>query len=510
MQKNGGTDCKPINVSEAEIRYRSLFEQSPDGILLIDMEGRILEFNEAAHRQLEYTREEFATLKLTDIDAVEKPKETLARIRQLLATGGRAEFDVKHRTKAGEIRDVHVISQVITLSGDKLFHVIWHDITEQKRMVEELRQAKIKAEDERARAEAVLAAIGDPIGIQDTEFRIKYQNDAHKRIVGDRLGEHCYRVYHGRDNVCEGCQLEMAFKDGRIHKKEQTRTVAEGTFYYETTASPLRDATGKIIAGVEASRDITERKRAEIEIGTLNQQLQDKASELEVAYQDMESFGFTVSHDLQAPLRYVVGFIRLLQKELGEQLNEKGRKYMVIITESTQKMQRLIDDLLAFSRLRHAGMQPQKVNLKELLEEVIGDLLQENQGRDIVRKVDELPEVFGDQAMLRLALVNLVSNAVKFTSQRPIAKIECGSSRNEREFVFFVRDNGVGFDMKYAARLFGAFQRLHSGREFEGAGIGLSIVKRIIRRHGGRVWAEGEPDAGATFYFTLPVVHNRE
>jgi signal transduction histidine kinase len=244
--------------------------------------------------------------------------------------------------------------------------------------------------------------------------------------------------------------------------------------------------------------DITERRRVAAE-------LQRRGELLEAANKELEAFSYSVSHDLRAPLRHIDGYASLLRKAVGDSLAEKPARYLQTISESAKQMGQLIDDLLVFSRMGRQEMLQTIVNLDQLVKTVIYDLRLDLQGREISWKIEPLPEVPGDPAMLRQVFMNLLANAVKFTSTRPIAKIEIGvERRGGGEVVISVRDNGVGFDMQYAPKLFGVFQRLHRADEFEGTGIGLANVRRIVHRHGGRTWAQGVPDKGATFYVALP------
>jgi light-regulated signal transduction histidine kinase (bacteriophytochrome) len=236
----------------------------------------------------------------------------------------------------------------------------------------------------------------------------------------------------------------------------------------------------------------------------LRQELAKRAAELEAANKELESFAYSVSHDLRAPLRHIGGYAELLQKQASSTVDEKSRRYIKTIQESAKRMGNLIDDLLSLSRVGRTETRNTVVNLEQVAKEVIAELGEETSGRDIVWKIAALPACYGDRPLLKLVLANLISNAVKFTRARSRAEIEIGcASRDGNKIEVFVRDNGVGFDARYANKLFGVFQRLHSADEFEGTGIGLATVQRVIHRHGGDVRAEGALDQGATFYFSV-------
>jgi light-regulated signal transduction histidine kinase (bacteriophytochrome) len=267
----------------------------------------------------------------------------------------------------------------------------------------------------------------------------------------------------------------------------------------------LRDKRERPAAILATNNDITERKRREQEIRTLNEDLEQRTGELESINRELEAFAYSVSHDLRAPLRHTLGYAELLQKNASSILDDKANRHLTSILEAAKRMGELIDDLLAFSRIGRAETRMTMVNLEQLLKEALSEVPQEPNGRNIVWKIGLLPVVYGDRSMLRLVLVNLLSNAVKFTRTRAQAEIEIGcTDGKENDVVVFIKDNGVGFNMKYVDKLFGVFRRLHRAELFEGTGIGLATVQRIIHRHGGRVWAEGLVDKGATFYFSAP------
>jgi PAS domain S-box-containing protein len=269
-------------------------------------------------------------------------------------------------------------------------------------------------------------------------------------------------------------------------------------------AKAILDDAGTVRRIVGTLQDVTERKEADRAIQQLNRELEARMKDLATVNKELEGFSYSVSHDLRAPLRAIDGFSRMLVEDCADRLDDEGRRYLKVIISNTHKMGQLIDDLLAFSRMGRKSLEATSLDLHHMARSVFTELREQHADRAIEARIEEIPSGRGDPAMIRQVFVNLISNAIKYSRGRNPAIIEIGARVDPKETVYWVRDNGVGFQMEYAHKLFGVFQRLHTSQEFEGTGVGLALVQRIIQRHGGRVWAEGRPGEGATFYFTQP------
>jgi signal transduction histidine kinase len=254
----------------------------------------------------------------------------------------------------------------------------------------------------------------------------------------------------------------------------------------------------------ELEQEITERVRIAEQVSELNNALRQKNDDLLAANADLEAFCHSVSHDLRMPLRHIHSYISILEASASSKLNSEERRHVTTVQKAALRMTRLIDDLLAFSRIGRAAMHRQRIRMTELIDETFQDLAPDLTNRRIDWQRHKIPDTVGDPQLLKQVWVNLLANAVKYTRPRDPAKIEIGAEEADNEIVYYVKDNGVGFNMQYADRLFGVFQRLHTEKDFEGTGVGLANVRRIVQRHGGRTWAEGAEGRGATVYFSLP------
>lgn len=350
------------------------------------------------------------------------------------------------------------------------------------------------------------------VAITDPQGRITFVNDkfcAISKYAREELLGQDHRIinsgYHPKEFIRE---LWAAIGRGRVWHGEIKNKAKDGTFYWvDTTIVPFLDDKGKPRQYVAIRADITERKAAEETVRLLNADLErrvkERTAQYEAANRELEAFSYSVSHDLRAPLRAIDGFSQAVLEDYAALLPEDGRRNLETIRQSAQRMGDLIDDLLTFARLGRQELSKRPINMGELVRRALGDLEFATRDRPVEIRVGDLPECLGDLALLKQVWMNLLSNALKYTRKREAAEVEVGCRARTGERVYFVRDNGTGFDMRYAGKLFGVFQRLHRAEDYEGTGVGLAIVQRIVHRHGGRVWAEAAVNRGATFFFTL-------
>lgn len=367
-----------------------------------------------------------------------------------------------------------------------------------------LQDALNRAEAERAKLEGIVEAMGDAISIQDLDLVVLYQNRAHQEMVGGHyVGKHCYEAYRNHSEICPGCHLQASFRDGEVHRAELCPPESANGRYVEIIGSALKDPFGKPTLGIEVVRDISARKLAEREATALNAALTRQAVELQQANRELEAFCHAISHDLRAPLTRVYSSAQELQG-YRDRLDENGRFFVDLVHDGCLQMEALLDSLMVLCRVTEVELESREVDLARIAQEVACELRQSEPERVVSFSAPERLLVQGDPQLLRVVLENLLSNAWKYTSGVAHPVVELGTLDSEHgETVVFVRDNGAGFDESRSSQLFQPFKRLHTYRQFPGTGLGLATVRRIVRRHHGRVWGEGRPGEGATFYFTV-------
>jgi PAS domain S-box-containing protein len=481
----------------SEQRYRELIDASPDAIFVWDKDGKCVLANASAATLVGAPQEELVGMHFGQRQRAGEPELTRQRLAQ--ARQGVVRFESEWVRKNNDVVPVEI--SLSTAPGNQ-YQGIVRDVSARKEAEEELRK---QAE--------LLGLAHDAIIVRDAQDRVIFWNRGAERTYGWTAAEAFGRITH--DLLQTKFPVALEAIDATLRERgewegELPHITRDGRMIVVTSRQSLRrDEHGAAVAILEINRDITDRKHAEEEIRKLNQELEgrviERTRELQVVNKELEAFAYSVSHDLRAPVRHIAGFTELLEKHSGQVLDEKSRHYTQMILDSANRMGALVDDLLAFSRIGRSETQRTTVDLDRLVKAVLGEIAPDVQGRKIAWNIGQLPICYGDPAMLRIVFGNLISNAVKFTRTREQAEIEIGSlNHTPGELVVFIKDNGVGFDMKYKDKLFGVFQRLHSQEAFEGTGIGLATVHRIVHRHGGRVWVEGAIDSGATFYVALP------
>lgn len=411
----------------------------------------------------------------------------LVRSSRLLAAGAR-DVQVGIPYSEGEFG-------LIAQAFDDMARTLALREEERGTFVRELQTATRQALDERTKTEAILASIGDAISIQDREFRILYQNSTSRRWMSNQDGLYCYEAYEQRHQVCDNCPIRETFADGQVHTAERRLTINGRDMCLLITASPLRNSVGDIIGGIEIVKDITDRKMAEI----AQEELTGRLAE---SNQQLQHFAYIASHDLQEPLRTITSFIQLLARRYQNKLDKDAGEFIAFIIDGAQRMQRLINDLLEYSRVGSQGapfvvfeagsaLRAAEMNLKKRIEE---------SGAEITH--DPLPAITGDETQIMQVFQNLLSNAIKFRGDEP-PRIHVACAEAPMEWEFHVADNGIGIDGQFFERIFEIFQRLHGRDAYSGTGIGLAVCKKIVERHGGRIGVTSEPGRGSCFSFTI-------
>jgi hypothetical protein len=493
------------NLRTSERSFRLLFADHPFPMWVYDLETlAFLDVNEAAVATYGYTRDEFLGMGIADIRPQEDVPRLVADVRR-----ERPRFessgDWRHRLKDGRLIDVAIRSHVVTFAGRRAALVVALDVTEQK-----LAQAAVRQSE--ARFRALVENITDLIVLLNREMQFRYASPSAQQILGrqplELVGRNLIELVHSDDwdkvDSMFDCLIERGSEEVFSEARLQHR---DGSWRWVAGSAKNLLAEPGIEAIAVTYHDITERKHAEEEIRRLNAELEDRVrdrtAQLEAANRELEAFSYSVSHDLRAPLRAIDGFSLVLLEDFGAKLDGTAQHHLGRIRAATARLAELIDDLLKLARISRNELRRKTVDLGALATEVVQDLRRREPERQVTFSTGTDLMVEADPALTRVLLENLLGNAWKFTAQRPDAVIELGVEERDGERVSYVRDNGIGFDMAYVGKLFGPFQRLHRIEEFEGSGIGLATVQRIVHRHGGRVWAVGVVNGGATFFFTL-------
>lgn len=485
----------------AKARYQILFDANPLPVWVYDIGTlKFLDVNPAAIANYGYSREEFVAQTIKEI----RPEEDVPIVLRAVASLGAHTEDSevwkhrRHRKKDGTLIDVEGISHPVLYAGRNARFVVALDVTQRKKTEEALRLSE-------ERFRLLVSNVRDyAILMLDPEGRVVSWNEGAERIKGymseEIVGRH-FCCFYPPEEVERGTPariLEEATKRGRC-ENEGWRVRKDGSrFWANVVVTALYDEAEQLRGFAKVTRDVSERKRYE-------EEMLRRSAELDAANKELEAFAYSVSHDLRAPLRGIDGFSQALLEDYAPQLDATGKDYLNRVRAATQRMAMLIDDLLNLSRVTRAEMHRERIDLSAMALAIAGELRSGDPNRDADFAVSPNLYAEGDTRLVRVVLENLLGNSWKFTSKLTHAKIEFAKSpsNGHGNGAFFVRDNGAGFDQAHASRLFGAFQRLHGMNEFPGTGIGLATVQRIIHRHGGHVWAEGEVNKGATFYFML-------
>jgi PAS domain S-box-containing protein len=505
------TERKRVELAllESEELFSRAFRSSPIGITITNQNnGKFIEVNKAWCNIYGFTIEEAIGHTAEELAIIDS--ETRHRIiNEIKAKGTLTSIELSLRDKRGNYHTILFSSENIEIAGEPCVLSTGIDITDRKLAEKALKENNSRLE--LAMQSANMAwwemdiITGSVIFDQRKSEMLGYPAEKFKHYK-----DFMSLVHHeDSDKAMKAMQRHI---DGLTDKYEieyriLTRS-GEYKWFYDIGAIVKNDPKGLPLLATGLVIDISERKQAEEKIKMLNEELEERViqrtTQLEDANKELEAFSYSVSHDLRSPLRHINGFAEILTKQYSDNLPEDAKKYLNTITGSAKKMGILIDDLLSFSRTGRAELKKATLKMNQVIEDSIAQIQPSLKDRKIDWKISPLPEVNGDYNLLRLAWINLLDNAVKYTRYKEKAVIQIGFKDEIGNIIFYIQDNGVGFDMKYADKLFGVFQRLHSSSQFDGTGIGLANVQRIIFRHGGRTWAEAETDKGATFYFSIP------
>jgi len=484
-----------VELEASQARYFDLYDLAPVGYLTLGGEGLILEANITAAALLGAVRSALSKKPFSRFILGEDQDMYYLKRKECLKTGGPQSCELRLVKTDGTVFWVHLTGIAgQDADGSPECRVVLADITERKRSEEILRRYELIADHSR---DTILF-------IRRSDGRIMEANAAAAKAYGYTREELLAMTIHdlraAETSDLTAGQMAAADNQGLLFETVHRRRDG-GTFPVEVSSQGAAVGGQRMLVSV--IRDITERRQAEKGIA-------ERTAQLEAANKELESFSYSISHDLRSPLRAIDGYARVILRKLRDQLDEDTLRQFSEIRLNAQRMGQLIEDLLAFSRLGRNNLSVSELDMGALVRNVLQEMETGQQDRKIDLQIDQLPPCRGDRNLIKQVYVNLLANAIKFTKHRDSACIEAGGHTNGSENVYFIRDNGVGFDMQYVNKLFGVFQRLHNTEDFEGTGIGLAIVKRIIQRHGGRVWAEGKENEGATFYFSLPLSHNQD
>ncbi len=494
----------------AAAETQSLYNEAPCGYHSVDKSGTFVRINDTELAWLGYSRDEvIGKIKFIDVVAPECVQSVLENFPKLVRGGKTTDLEYTMVRKDGSTFPV-AVNAVPLLDADgnyKMSRTTMFDTTAMKRVERQFKQANDFLD-------AVVENIPSMIFVKDAQsLRFVRINRAEEELLGmpreALIGKSDHELFPKEQaDHFVAKDREVLAKKGVVEIAEEKLTTATGTLILRTRKIGLRDSEGRPQYLLGISDDITEQKRTEEAIRTLNANLEVRANQLEAANKELESFSYSVSHDLRAPLRAIDGFSKIFEEDYGGHVDDEGRRLLTVVRDNSQRMGVLIDDLLAFSRLGRQSLSTERVDMKSLVVEALDSIRAADPGIDASTVViRDLPATTADPALLKQVWVNLLSNALKYSSTRDAPQIEVGflaAATAHDHVTYFVKDNGVGFDMRYYDKLFGVFQRLHRIEEFSGTGVGLAIVHRLVTRHGGRVWAEAELDKGATFFFSLP------